>query len=113
MFNIELNNNESIIVIDYDCKILTKNNIVDALLVLTNMRLLIYIDVNKKMDYLTILQTARNVKMNPNWEKQLDILISNIETIHLKDNVYTVTIDDNILKFISPKIYENNLLSAN
>lgn len=112
MFDIDFIKNEEIIAEDYDCKILTKDQMIDALIVLTNFRLLIYTDANKETDYIKAL-SSRMVNFNSNYEKKLEILLSEIKSINLEDNVYVIFVNDNILKFISPKIYENNLLDTN
>lgn len=104
MYDIELNENETIIYNNDESKVIKNNNSINVSIVITNNRLIILEDTNKKSSMHNVLAITKSISFVPNKEivfeielsKIVDVITEELTKIVLPNNQYVLVLDNNI-----------------
>jgi len=118
MYNIDLNDNETIIYNNDEVKVLNNNKIIDVSLVITNNRLIILQDGNKLGNMNNLLRTTKAIGFVPNREIIFQTPLTNIvETIPgeyvkivLSNNTFIEINDSNIIHILENRNWSRHLV---
>ena len=97
MYNLGLDMNEGVLIIDNDAKMKENNRYVDVAAVLTNKRLIILKDINKHVDSFDFLR----ISPLPEYEIVMEMDIEDIKDI-TEEKVYLK--DEKVIDLISEEI---------
>ena len=108
MYNIDLNDNETIIYNNDDVKVLNNNKVIDVSLVITNNRLIILQDGNKLGNMNNLLRTTKAIGFMPDREIVFQISLTDIIAtipgecvkLVLSNNTFVEINDQNIIHIL-------------
>ncbi len=108
MYPIELEQNEYIEITDETATILEDGKEKEVCVVVTNKRLMLFVDGNKSMDSREVLRIVKAASYLPSYDKLLETELSFIDKIEgnkyvLKNNNYFYLNSDTIYKFLKEK----------
>lgn len=104
MYNIDLSENETIIYNNDESKVIKENDSINVSIVITNNRLIILEDTNKKSSIHNVLTMTKAMSFMPNKEiifeielsKIVDVITEDKTKIILPNNQYIFVLDNNI-----------------
>jgi hypothetical protein len=90
MFNYEFSKNETILTYDQDCQIFIEENFYNCCVLLTNVNIIFFKDINEEKDYSELLRITKGVNSMPIYESFFVEKISKIKKIVYEEELYKI-----------------------